>query len=208
MSHIANIPPPQNLEPEEWPLWKEQWCNYEIATGLNEKEDKIRVATLLAVIGKDANKLYKTFKWDNAGDEKIMEKVIGKFDEICVPKKNETYERYILNKRVQLDGETLDQFLTELRHLATHCGLASITEDKLMADKIVFGVRDVRVRERLLREKDLDLKKACDIARAAEASQAQIRNMTKEEVVCAVQKAPSATGTRNFNAAMINDCRF
>ena len=51
--------------------------------------------------------------------------------------------------------------------------------ENMIRDKIVFGMSDLRIKERLLREKDLDLAKAVDICRAAEASRTQIQSMCK-----------------------------
>jgi len=49
----------------------------------------------------------------------------------------------------------------------------------MIRDKIVFGMSDLRIKERLLREKGLDFAKAVDICRAAEASHTQIQSMCK-----------------------------
>ena len=48
-------------------------------------------------------------------------------------------------------------------------------------DKMVFGIRDERVKERLLREPNLSLEKVLDLCRAAEATKQQVQTMTKEE---------------------------
>ena len=50
-------------------------------------------------------------------------------------------------------------------------------ESDMIRDKVVFGVRDERIKERLLREADLTLNKALDICRAAETSKQQIEAM-------------------------------
>ena len=48
-------------------------------------------------------------------------------------------------------------------------------KDSLIRDRIVFGVTDSHVRERLLRVPGLTLNKALEIARAAEAIQSQMK---------------------------------
>ena len=47
----------------------------------------------------------------------------------------------------------------------------------MILDKLVFGVSDERVKEILLRESDLTLKKAVDVIHAAETTRQQIREM-------------------------------
>ena len=83
---------------EAWNEFKQYWTNYEIATGLDKKESKVRVATLLTVIGKESARIYNTFYWENEEKTKIS-KVLEKFDNYCTPKRNLTYERYKFNTR-------------------------------------------------------------------------------------------------------------
>ena len=100
----------------------------------------MRLATFLAVIGREANRIYKTFKWDANGDDKKLSKIIEKFQEYCVPKKNEIYERCVFNKRQQLEDEMVDH--RALRHLATTCDFVQITEEQIIRDRVVLGIRD------------------------------------------------------------------
>ena len=44
----------------------------------------------------------------------------------------------------------------------------------------MFGVEDIRVKERLLRESDLTLEKALDICHATEASKEQMKVMASD----------------------------
>ena len=49
------IPPPHVMDvkghlPTNWQYFKDSWSNYEIATGLNDKEKAVRVATLLSPV--------------------------------------------------------------------------------------------------------------------------------------------------------------
>ena len=57
------VPEPRNVTSgnaaENWSYFREQWNNYEIATGLREKDKKIRVATLRGIMGKDCYNIYK-----------------------------------------------------------------------------------------------------------------------------------------------------
>ena len=51
----------------------------------------------------------------------------------------------------------------------------------MIRDKIVFGVHDTRINERLLREADLTLARALDICRAAETRKHQMDTMGAAE---------------------------
>lgn len=50
-------------------------------------------------------------------------------------------------------------------------------DDDLIVDRIVCGVKDSRVRIRLLREKDLNLQRTIDICKAAEEADQLVRNL-------------------------------
>ena len=44
---------------ENWSYFREQWNDHEIATGLRENDEKIRVAILRGIMGKDCYNIYK-----------------------------------------------------------------------------------------------------------------------------------------------------
>jgi len=146
-------PPPAMLEihhtqaAERWKRFKTAWTNYSITTGLNEKEEAMQVATLLTVIGEEAREVYTTFTWSTAGDKTKIQKVLDKFQEYCQPFKNIPFERYKFNRRAQEMGESYDQYRTCLRKLADECQFGTITEAEILRDRLVFGIRDAKVRE-------------------------------------------------------------
>ena len=188
------IPPPDILEltdgstASNWRTWVAAWKNYTLATKL-DKEDEVRqVATLLAVIGKEANKVFRTFTWASAGDEKKIAPVLKQFEDYCIPRENTIYERFLFFTRDQRESETVDQYMTELRQIAGNCDFESLTPEQLLRDRLVTGTRNGKVRENLLKEKKLTLEKALDIARAAESTAAQIKVMTVESGLNAVKQ--------------------
>ena len=76
-----------------------------------------------------------------------------------------------------------------LRLLAESCELSSITPDKILRDCLAFGIREDKVRERLLRETQLTLAKTDEICRAVESMMAQMKVVgdTPDAVVHAIQ---------------------
>ena len=61
--------------------------------------------------------------------------------------------------------------------IAKNCAHDGITPDEILRDRLVLGLRDDKVRERLLRINDLSLLKAVDICKAAEQTSQQIKMM-------------------------------
>ncbi|XP_022809511.1 uncharacterized protein LOC111346488 [Stylophora pistillata] len=182
MASGFSLPPPAPLElhdqnaAEKWKKFHLAWTSYSLATELNKKAQPVQVATLLTVIGEEARDVYSTFTdWTEEGDENKIAPVLTKFAEYCQPRKNVPFERYRFNRRSQEAGETYDQYKTALRKLAAGCEFNTITPDEILRDRLIFGIRDTKVRERLLREAALTLAKTDEICRAAESMQAQMK---------------------------------
>ena len=163
----------------EWRKWRKQFELYFQAAELSKKAKATQVAILLNVAGTEAQEIYDAFVF-TAGDEgPAVGDVSNKFDDYCNPRKNEVFERHQFWSRDRHEDETIDRWLTELRTKAATYGFGD-QKDELTRDKIVFGVRDGRVKERLLREANLTLQSALDICRAAETSTYQAKMMTRD----------------------------
>ena len=65
-------------------------------------------------------------------------------------------------------GKSYDHYRTALRQLADRCEFETITADQILRDKLVFGIQDSKVRQRLLHENNLSLQKTDEICRAHE----------------------------------------
>ena len=194
------LPPPPPLEihsdqaGEKWKHFKRAWDSYSLATGLSEKAEDVQVATLLTIIGEEAREVHSTFTgWANEGDNKKIGPVLEQFGRYCEPRKNIPFERYRFNRRSQEPGESYDQYRIALRQLAENCDFGSITPDEILRDRLVFGVRDIKTRERLLREPALTLKCTDEICHAAESMVSQLRLVEDSTSVSAVATPASST---------------
>ena len=67
-----------------WRHFKRVWENYEIATGLKDKDDELRVATVLTCIGRDALSVYDSLKFQNDEDRKNIIKVLQVLEDFCI----------------------------------------------------------------------------------------------------------------------------
>lgn len=211
-----NLPPPKPLVVDEnlasnWKQWKKVWQRYEIATGIYKQEDLVRVSTLLSVIGEEAVKAFDTFAWAEGQNENKITDVLVKFDEYCEPRTQVIYERYRFNNRKQEPGESISAYVTELRVIAKNCAHNEITPDEILRDRLVLGVRDEKLRERLLRVNDLTLTKAVDICKASEQTSQQLKLITSgaEESVGAVKTEPPQNTRRPRDPPIQrSECRF
>ena len=74
-----------------------------------------------------------------------------------------------------MPGGTYDQYLIALQNLAEDCSFETITPDKILRDRLLFDVRNNKLRERLLKETKLALEKTDEICRASESTIAQMK---------------------------------
>lgn len=188
---MDNLKPPRPLCLEgdlagNWKRWKQQFNIYLIASGGTEKDDAIKIATLLHVLGEEVQDLYFTLEVP-AADAKKYDSVLAHLDSYFLPQTNQSVERHRFNNRVQEENESFDAFIMALRRLSTNCGYEAIRDD-LIKDRIVCGVRDTRIKDRLLREPKLTLTKAVQICKAAEQTQVLMKAIDNDEAVHAVRR--------------------
>ena len=103
------------------------------------------------MIGEEANEIYNTFQFVTEEDRIKLDVLKSKFEEYVNPRKNTVFERYRFWEYNQQEGETIDQFITELKTRAKSCEFGD-QHDSMIRDRIVFGVSDTRLKEQLLRE--------------------------------------------------------
>ena len=92
---------------------------------------------------------------------------------------------------IQEPGETVDTFITALYSLAEHCDYKDLHDD-LIRDRIVVGIRDARLSEKMQLDAKLTLATAIDTVRQSEAvkqQQSTLRSNGPETPVNAVQKS-------------------
>ena len=87
-------------------------------------------------------------------------------------RKNTIYERARFNRRDQREGESIEQYLTALYELVEKCDYGEL-KDELLRDRIVVGIRDVALSEKLQLDATLTLEKAKQKVRQREAVKEQ-----------------------------------
>ncbi|CAB3978506.1 Hypothetical predicted protein [Paramuricea clavata] len=153
---------------------------------MSKASEKEQCAAFQYVIGQNGQDIYNTMKFTEAQTDKI-DVLFAKFDEYCEPRRNTIMERYKFNTRVQRDDETADQYVTELKLLAKNCNFGSL-EDELIWDRVVYGIKSERVRERLLRERELTLDKALEVCQINEQSEEQLKVLNDVQSVKTIGK--------------------
>ncbi|XP_032791650.1 uncharacterized protein K02A2.6-like [Daphnia magna] len=163
----------------EWKMWRRQFEYYILATRKAEKDEEVLVGVLITLLGVEGPKIFDTFVFATAGDEKKIKSVLEKFNDHFEPLKSEVFERFKFLRRHQQPGESFDSRIVCLIGMVKGCNYG-VSVESVLRDQIVLGVPDSQTREKLLFEKSLDLAKACDIVRACEASRAQLSQMASD----------------------------
>ena len=187
-----------------WKKWKQHFNYFMIATESDGKEDKVKTSILLSCIGSKGREVYGTFDFATPDDANNLDTVIAKFEQYCKPKKNITISRHKFFTQKQQDGQPFTDFVTTLKRLGDECEFQTLKES-LVKDMIICGVTDNKLRERMLREADLDLPKAIKLGLAAEETQKHVKDLESSTRVITVNKINRAENTQK---EIVNNCKY
>ncbi|CAI9737570.1 Hypothetical predicted protein [Octopus vulgaris] len=184
---MENLPHPKDLDFNQenlaaaWKNWKKEFNLFLIATESDMKPDKVKTSMFLTCIGSKGRDIHSTLDFDSPDEEMNLQAVIEKFDAYCEPRKNITFLRHKFFTCGQAEHQKFDEYVVELRQKAQQCEFGNLT-DSLTKDILICGIRDMRLRERLLREPNLDLQKTIQAGQSAEQTRLQSRmlNATSE----------------------------
>ena len=98
--HTARVSPPPHLNVKkgsaEWKLFKQMWDNYVIVARLDNEAADYKKTLFLHTLGPDGLLIYNGMK---LGDNHTLEDIIEALENNFIGKTNETYERFVFNKR-------------------------------------------------------------------------------------------------------------
>ena len=83
---------------------------------------------------------------------------------------------------------SIDEFVNELKTNSKNCEFRE-QKDYMICDRIIFSIKEERLRERLLRDSENpDLERVIDLCRAAEFQQNQLKEIKGDQKIDVVQK--------------------
>ena len=139
-----------------------------MAAGLEAKGEEAQVNTLIYSMGDEADDILRSFTDLSDEDKKTYATVKARFDTHFTKRRNVIFERAKFSMRKQEEGEQVDTFITALYSLAELCGYGTL-HDEMIRDRIVVGIRNSRLAEKLQLDPDLTLEKAVTQVRQSEA---------------------------------------
>ena len=163
------VTPPEPFtftRPEEWQKWIRRFERFRKASGLEAKQQEAQVNTLIYTMGDEADDILRSFSLSE-DEQKVYDTVKTRFERHFVKRRNIIFERAKFNSRKQEQGETVDAFITALYGLAEHCNYGNL-HNEMIRDRIVVGICDVKLSEKLQLDPDLTLDKAVAQVRQSE----------------------------------------
>ena len=152
----SDDPPPYlsaKCDAGEWKLWLQMWNIYVEIARLENETQAYKKARFLHTLGPDGLMIYNGLEIDNNAD---VNAIIQALNVYFIGQTNETFERYVFNKREQKDGETVEQYVCTLRQLAKTCNFPDAMLNSLIRDRVVLGIKNQKTREALLQIHNLD----------------------------------------------------
>ena len=153
-----------------WNKWKKSFVYYIEASGITNDVQKRN--TLLHLVGIETQEIFETFQ--DTGNTYYQ--AVTKLHEHFNVNKNISYERSVFRDAKQETNQSLDQFITRLRKLATYCEYGNNVNDEI-TDQVIHTCRSTKLQTRLLQEQDLTLEKVQNIGRIIELSIKQSKNI-------------------------------
>lgn len=145
---------------------------------LNKVEtDKEKIAILAGFGGGDLYKIQSKLVAPKKVCDCTYAELIQKITAHLEPQKNVIAESYKFYKRDQMPGESISEYIIELKSLAENCDYGELL-DRALRDKFVFGISEEKIQQRLLNETNLKtFAKACEIALTMETTNNNIQLM-------------------------------
>ena len=152
---------------EDWSLYAQRFHHFLLANGITEESQKLHL--LLALVGNSTFRLLTNLVAPRQPGELPFKEALTELESHFKPKPVKIAERFRFYKRNQQPGETVSEYVAELRRLATTCEFGTFLNEAL-CDRLVCGLREEAMQRRLLAEPSLDLEKACELAQGMEAA--------------------------------------
>lgn len=182
----TSIVPPSNMNFEEpnlaeaWRDWRQEIELYlELVDNGKCKEDR-KKSLLRYHIGKAGRAILAATPEVDEDNPRSWTHDLDILEDYCKPQKNLILDTYRFLTRKQETEESFDKYLIELKKLASKCELDTM-KDRLIMQVIVVGIQDSKLREKMLRNEKLDLTKAINTCRAAEAAKKQAEVIEGDE---------------------------
>lgn len=191
----------------EWPRWKQTFLIYIRANDLSDKNEEIKIAKFLWLIGDHGLQIYntlypndgsiedmfnhvpeKTITSDADEPKQTLANVLKSFDSFCLPRRNLAMESFKFHSMNQKEKQPFAEYETALRTQMQSCAFdcdkcKSSFAERMLRDRIILGVSEKSLQMKLLDGKYDSLSEvidACKVYEAATENKRLLQSTTSE----------------------------
>ncbi len=140
-----------------------------------------QMITFLSAMGKKTYAVLRDlFSPENPRDKTILE-LAAVLKQHYEPVPLVIAERFNFHRRCQQHGESVSEFVADLKRLSLHCSFGAFL-DEALRDRLVCGLRSEATQKRLLTEAELTFKKAVEIAQSNQTASARAKQLQSPRV--------------------------
>ena len=172
----------------------ERMRHYFTANDVKSKEKQLSI--FLSVCGAHTYKLISSLVAPKKPGDCELDELLKLVSEHKNPQPSFIVQRYKFNSRIRKNGETISDYVAELRHIAEHCKYGTSLED-MLRDRLVCGVQDEKIQRRLLAETELPFTKALQLATAMELADKNAADLRGTVPDATVNKTTTSSGHRS-----------
>lgn len=136
----------------------------------NKITDDLKLPTLIALIGEQSYELLSTLASPKKPSSLSYAVAVDLLRAHLQPTPSILAERYRFRQRRQVTGESIADYVADLKKMARYCEFKTNLEENLR-DQFVCGLRSDFIRQRLFAEQDLNYNKALQLANTLEAAE-------------------------------------
>lgn len=191
---------------DDWNEYIERLEQFFLANDMENATKK--KAVLLSSCGRKTYSLFRNLLAPAAPSDKTYAELVQVMKDHKIPRPSIIVERFKFFKRDREDNESISTYISELRKLTRNCEFGGSLED-MLRDRLVCGVRNNKIQQKLLSEATLTFAQAVSLSSATERAEQNLKDLheSKDWPVHAV-KAP----TKCFRCGKSNhtheECRF
>ncbi|KAK8786159.1 hypothetical protein V5799_007476 [Amblyomma americanum] len=160
---------------------------FELYVLANDVAEGKKLAVFLTVVGPRVYEVLKNLLVPNSPASKTYDEVTALLKTHYSPRKAVIAERCRFNRRLQLEQETVAEFIVQLKHLARTCEFGKFL-DEALRDRLVAGLHCVDTQRELVAAEKLTFEEACKIALNRELTTTQTQQVKLEELKSVPQR--------------------
>ena len=181
----------------------------------NDIKDNKKVAAFLTLAGPKIYALTTSLLSPTDPGASTYDDIINALKAHFKPATVLIFERYKFYSRNQKSGESISDFVAELKHLAHTCNFDASLPD-MLRDKFVMGIASEATQHALLSEKNLTFDRALEMATAREAATRDVQAMggasnmiarVKEDYDNSSRSTNFVKSKSNFKSSRTNDSK-